>query len=38
MLDPRTSFLEIDFVPTDGTKLPIVLSGDFGTPPFSEQL
>jgi hypothetical protein len=31
-------FLESDFVPTDGTRLPIVRSGDFGPSPFFGQL
>ena len=28
---------ELDFVPTEGTRLPIVRSGDFGRLPFSRQ-
>src|ERR1017187_520240 len=44
MLRPRprrskpTSILESSFVPTDGTRLPIVRSGDFGRSPFFEHL
>jgi len=30
--------LEIDFVPTDGTRLPIVRSGDFGASSLFGQL
>jgi hypothetical protein len=30
--------LQIDFVPTDGTRLPIDRSGDFGASPFLGQL
>jgi hypothetical protein len=29
---------QIDFVPTEGTRLPIVKSDDFGSSPFSGQL
>ena len=29
---------ELDFVPTEGTRLPIVRSGNFGRLPFSGQL
>jgi hypothetical protein len=44
MLGPATSGIqakyvfEIDFVPTEGTRLPINRSGDFGRLPFSGQL
>ena len=31
-------FLDCDVVPTDGTRLPIVRSGDFGPSPFFGQL
>jgi hypothetical protein len=30
--------LQIDFVPTDGTRLPIDRSGDFGASPLLGQL
>jgi len=29
---------EVDLVPTDGTRLPIIRSGDFGAPPLVGQL
>jgi hypothetical protein len=29
---------ELDFVPTEGTRLPIIRSGNFGRLPFSGQL
>jgi len=32
------SILQIDFVPTDGIRLPIDGSGDFGKSPFFGQL
>jgi hypothetical protein len=33
-----TSIVESDFVPTDGTRLPIISSGDFGRSPSFRQL
>ena len=36
--DPSQDFFEIDFVPTDGTRLPVKSSGDFGASSFLGQL
>jgi len=36
--DPNYKRFEIDFVPTEGTRLPIIRSVNFGRLPFSGQL